>query len=64
MEDYISNADESMHKNSEYTGLMEREIHSLKKERSDLLTNVHRLTQEKNELTKELEEATSDLNVI
>ena len=43
---------------------MEKEIISLKKERSEHLTSIHRLTKEKNDLMKELEEATSDLNVI
>ncbi|XP_065212343.1 citron Rho-interacting kinase-like isoform X2 [Planococcus citri] len=62
LEEYISSADQSLHKNSEYVNLVEKEVLSLKKERTELLTSIHRLTKEKNELTKELEEATSDLN--
>lgn len=52
-----------MEKGSQYTDFMKKEINSLKHERSELLTNLHKLKEENAALRKELKEATDDLNV-
>lgn len=52
-----------MQKGSQYTDLMKREIMSIKQERSELLTSLHKLKEENTSLRNELNEATNDLNV-
>lgn len=52
-----------MQKNSQYIELMKKEIGTLKQDRSELLTNIHRLKEKNNSLQNELKEATDDLNV-
>lgn len=52
-----------MEKSTQYMDLMKKEINTLKEERSELLTRLHRLKEEKISLQNELKEAIDEINV-
>jgi uncharacterized coiled-coil DUF342 family protein len=52
-----------MQKSTQYIDLMKKEIHTLKEERTELLTRLHRLKEEKISLQNELKEAIEEINV-
>ena len=62
-EDCIFQTNDSMEKNTQYIDLMKKEIYTLKEERTELLTRLHRLKEEKIALQNELKEAIEEINV-
>ena len=52
-----------MQKSTQYMDLMKKEIYSLKEERTELLTRLHRLKEENMSLKTELKETIEEINV-
>lgn len=62
-EDCIFQTNDSMQKSTQYIELMKKEIYTLKTERTELLTRLHRLKEDKISLHNELTEAIEEINV-